>query len=189
MWKVFGFLKKRRLEALYKCVHTKINQRKTAVIPEKTMIIPRKTTQRKVCVCRTAHTDTHRRRSQRPFPVWAMHNMHKYHAQKAQCRQGHIHDSRAEAARCNELHLLERAGEISDLRIQVKYELIPPRKYADMPGERGCSYAADFDYVENGRHIVEDVKGMRTAEYIIKRKLFKTLYCQDGGMLFREVNT
>lgn len=113
--------------------------------------------------------------------------MHKYHAKKAPCQNGHIHDSRAEAVRCDVLHILQRARKISDLKIQVKYELIPPRKYDGMPSERACSYVADFDYMENGRHVVEDVKGMRTQEYIIKRKLFKMLYCQDGSTVFREV--
>ncbi len=70
----------------------------------------------------------------------------------------------------------------------MKYELIPSQKFRDMPGERGCSYVADFDYMEDGRHIVEDVKGVRTPEYVMKRKLFKHRYCRDGNTVFREVD-
>ncbi len=112
----------------------------------------------------------------------------KYGANKAECRQGHIHDSRKEACRCNELHILQRCGEISSLQLQSKYVLIPAirehtgeyytkgaKKGQEKPGkviELECAYFADFDYItKDGRHIVEDTKGMRTKEYIIKRKL------------------
>lgn len=52
-------------------------------------------------------------------------NYNKYHSQKCRCLQGHLHDSKREASRCNELTILERAGEITDLRQHVKYILIP----------------------------------------------------------------
>lgn len=82
-------------------------------------------------------------------------------------------DSKKEAARWQELKLLERAHEISNLRRQVKYELIP-HQYADdgkKIAERGVSYIADFVYDVDGKTVVEDTKGVRTNEYIIKRKL------------------
>ena len=76
-------------------------------------------------------------------------------------------DSKKEARRYQELILLQRAGKVKDLQLQVKYELIPKQK-----GERSCSYIADFVYKnENGETIVEDTKGIRTPEYVIKRKL------------------
>lgn len=86
--------------------------------------------------------------------------------------------SKKEAARYIELCLLERAGKISDLRTQVPFELIPKQK-----GERACKYIADFVYTENGKQVVEDVKGKRTPEYIIKRKLL----LEKHGIKIREV--
>jgi hypothetical protein len=68
---------------------------------------------------------------------------------------------------------MQRAGLISDLREQVPYLLIPAQR--DDAGrliERQCSYVADFVYVDSdGRTVVEDTKGVRTKEYVIKRKL------------------
>lgn len=79
---------------------------------------------------------------------------------------GEQFDSRREARRYIELELMQRAGEICDLKRQVKFELIPKQR-----GERPCSYIADFVYWKDGERIVEDVKGVRTRDYIIKRKL------------------
>lgn len=91
-------------------------------------------------------------------------------------------DSKKEAKRYRELLLLEQAGEISDIQRQVKYVLIPAQKEPDRIGakggcykgktiERECAYIADFVYRKNGETIVEDTKGFRTKDYIIKRKL------------------
>ena len=88
-------------------------------------------------------------------------------------------DSKREAARWQELRLLERAGEISDLRRQVRYELVPK-----LPGERPVDYIADFVYRnKDGNEVVEDVKGVRTQVYIIKRKLMLWRH----GIRIREV--
>ncbi|MBP3267601.1 MAG: DUF1064 domain-containing protein [Ruminococcus sp.] len=97
---------------------------------------------------------------------------------------GHTFDSKREARRYKELKLLEQAGEISDLQMQVKFVLIPAQREPDTVGKRGgihkgkllereCDYFADFVYTENstGQKVVEDTKGMRTTEYVIKRKL------------------
>ena len=111
----------------------------------------------------------------------------KYKSKKTLCRQGHLHDSKKESERCDELHLLQRAGAISGLKIQVKYTLIPSIKYKDMPNERAVTYIADFDYMENETHVIEDTKGFKTKDYIIKRKLLKEKYCFDGKTIFREV--
>lgn len=81
-------------------------------------------------------------------------------------------DSIKEKDRYIELRLLERAGAISDLQRQVKFVLIPSQR-----GENGkviekeCSYIADFVYLKNGEKFVEDTKGYRTADYILKRKM------------------
>lgn len=88
-------------------------------------------------------------------------------------------DSKKEAGRYLELKLLLKAGQISDLQLQVAYELVPKQK-----GERAVKYIADFVYIENGKTIVEDAKGFKTEKYIIKRKLFKYKYPECE---FREV--
>lgn len=80
-------------------------------------------------------------------------------------------DSKAEATRYCELKLLDRAGEITELQLQPSFELVP--KTAT---ENRVIYKADFSYKENGKTVVEDVKGYRTRDYNIKRKLFKWLY-------------
>ena len=91
----------------------------------------------------------------------------KYHSKKT-IVDGKKFDSKKEAARFKELCLLQSQGYIKDLQLQVKFELIPKQK-----GERACFYVADFVYTdcETGEMVVEDVKGMRTDVYKIKRKL------------------
>jgi hypothetical protein len=91
--------------------------------------------------------------------------------------------SKREAQRYSELFLLERAGVISDLQLQVPFELIPSQKINGKVVERPCKYIADFVYEENGKTVVEDTKGMRTDKYIIKRKLMLYKY----GIQIKEV--
>lgn len=109
--------------------------------------------------------------------------MNKYHNRKVITSDGIEHASQKEANRWCELKLLERAGKIFDLQRQVKFTLIPAQYYAEEVGEgkkpkkklleRECAYIADFVYIdaESGKLIVEDTKGVRTKDYIIKRKL------------------
>lgn len=94
----------------------------------------------------------------------------KYHSKKVTV-DGVEFDSRKEAHRYTELLLLERAGAIQGLQRQVKFELIPSQRYDGKVIERTCHYVADFVYQENGNTVVEDTKGFRTKDYIIKRKL------------------
>ena len=96
--------------------------------------------------------------------------MSKYHNRKV-TQGGETFDSVKEYRRFCELRLLERAGAVTDLRRQVKFELIPAQRVDDKVVERACSYVADFTYMENGQQVVEDAKGMRTQEYRLKRKL------------------
>ena len=92
--------------------------------------------------------------------------MAKYNNTKVRV-DGRLFDSKREAARWQELQLLERAGEITELERQVEYELIPKQK-----GERAAKYIADFRYVDHeGKTVVEDTKGVKTPVYILKRKL------------------
>lgn len=111
----------------------------------------------------------------------------KYNSKKALCIRGHKHDSKKEAARCNELHLMQTAGVIKDLQIQVPMEIIPSQKFETMENERPCRYIADFTYRrDDGVFVIEDTKGFKTPEYIIKRKLIKRLICIDGEVIFIE---
>ena len=111
--------------------------------------------------------------------------MNKYGAKKL-IIDGETFDSRMEARRWRELRLLQRAGEIDGLQRQVKYVLIPAQR--DDIGhviERPVSYIADFVYrdARTGEQVVEDVKGARTKEYIIKRKLMMWVH----GIRIKEV--
>lgn len=102
----------------------------------------------------------------------------KYGNRRTQ-RNGMTFDSAAEARRYAELILLERAGHISALEVQPRYELVPKTR-----DERAVYYRADFRYIEGGAVIVEDVKGAKTRDYILKRKLLKWRY---PDVEFREI--
>lgn len=66
---------------------------------------------------------------------------------------------------------MEKAGEIKNLKRQVKFSLLPSQKINGKVVERPVVYIADFVYEQNGKTIVEDAKGHRTKDYILKRKL------------------
>ena len=86
-------------------------------------------------------------------------------------------DSKAEARRYTELKLLEKAGEITDLKLQPRFILQHSFKHKGKT-IRAITYMADFQYSENGKEIVEDVKGVETAVFKIKKKMFLNIY--DG---------
>ena len=100
----------------------------------------------------------------------------KFHAKKTTV-DGIVFDSKREAARYQELKLMERAGAIHDLKRQVRYELIPA---FDCDGKhyRPTAYIADFVYTDakTGKEVVEDVKGYRPDVYRLKAKLFAARY-------------
>jgi len=80
--------------------------------------------------------------------------------------------SKKEALRAQALRLQQQAGEIQDLQEQVVFQLLPVQRDADgKMVEREVRYIADFVYNRDGRIIVEDCKGVRTPDYILKRKL------------------
>lgn len=86
-------------------------------------------------------------------------------------------DSTKEGNRYKQLKLLVRAGKIRDLKLQVRYDLIPKQKFSDGSSMVGTYYLADFVYFDcdKGREVVEDVKGKKTDVYQIKRKLMKLI--------------
>lgn len=92
-------------------------------------------------------------------------------------------DSKREAVRYGQLRMLEKAGQIDTLSLQPKFTLIPGQRNADGKAERPVVYIADFMYRENGKLIVEDAKGVRTPDYVIKRKLM----LKEHGITVREI--
>lgn len=120
----------------------------------------------------------------------------KYH-NKTAIVNGITFMSRKEGRRYQDLLLLERAGAIQNLQRQVKFVLIPAQcetferygkngqKLQDGQRtlERECSYVADFVYQMDGEMVVEDTKGFRTNDYIIKRKLMLYIH----GIRIKEV--
>jgi hypothetical protein len=109
-----------------------------------------------------------------------MYSHNKYHAKKT-VLDGLVFDSRMEADRWTVLRLLEKQGMIKDLSRQVRFEIIPKT-----PRNRAHSYTADFVYYENGRMIVEDVKGARTRDYILRRDILLSSGKLLDGAVFRE---
>ena len=125
--------------------------------------------------------------------------MNKYGNKKV-IIDGEVFDSKREAYRWRDLKFLESCGAISNLKRQVVYELIPAqrekstkvykkgrKKGQPREGkiiEKAVTYIADFVYTDSatGREVVEDAKGMRTRDYIIKRKLMLYIH----GIKIRE---
>lgn len=96
--------------------------------------------------------------------------MSKYHNKKTDG-----FDSKKERDRYFELKLMERAGQISNLRRQVRFVVIPKTDKF-----RETCYIADFVYFQNGKQVVEDCKGYRTEVYRIKKKL---MYDRHGILI------
>lgn len=96
--------------------------------------------------------------------------MPKYHNSKTVI-DGIRFDSKKEAKRYLELKILEKAGAIQDLRRQVPYVLINKSSYG-----RAIKYVADFVYYEDDKLIVEDVKGVRTPVYRLKKRLMAEVH-------------
>ena len=104
--------------------------------------------------------------------------MSKYNSRKTVI-DGITFDSKKEAKRYIELKKKQDEGEITDLRLQVPFELVPSFTI-EIDGKkrrrRNIRYIADFTYYENGQKVVEDVKGRKTEIYKLKKKLFEYKY-------------
>lgn len=92
----------------------------------------------------------------------------KYGAKKTVV-DGITFDSQAEATRYGVLKIVQASGLITDLRLQVPYQIT-------VNGKKVCRYVADFVYSENGKEVVEDVKGMKTPVYNLKKKLMEAVF-------------
>jgi len=106
--------------------------------------------------------------------------VHKYNAISTKV-DGIFFASKKEAKRYGELKLLEKAGEISDLRLQTRWPLFCGDTRLLTPSGRVMVYISDFDYRENDELIIEDPKGMRTEVYRIKKAIM-----QANGYEIRE---
>ena len=114
-----------------------------------------------------------------------MARQNKYNAKKRTI-DGHNFPSKREAERYCELKLLLKAGEIRILVLQPRFLL--QDKFVDKQGNthRKIEYVADFLYIDKeGRNVVEDVKGVLTEVYKIKKKMFLKIY--DEQYDFREI--
>lgn len=112
-----------------------------------------------------------------------MYNRYRKYRNRKTAYDGKVFDSKKEADRYAELKLLERAGKISGLMWQVPYLLIPTQYIGGKCVERSCVYVADFVYHIGDSVVVEDTKGVRTPDYIIKRKLMLKEY----GIRIKEI--
>ena len=110
----------------------------------------------------------------------------KYKNKKVHTPDGDF-DSMREFKRWNVLKKAEESGDIQELRRQVPFELIPHQELETPRTRKGKShtvqktelavkYFADFTYKVDGKLVVEDTKGVRTPEYVIKRKLMKWVH-------------
>jgi hypothetical protein len=114
-----------------------------------------------------------------------MGKWNKYRAKKTNCAQGHTHGSKKEAMRCNQLSEMEQCGQISDLQQQPQFWFAingKPLKHAN--GHR-VGYKSDFQYRDDqGRLVVEEVKGFTVRDWPLRRAVFVALY---PDIIFREV--
>lgn len=118
----------------------------------------------------------------------------KYHNKKVEY-EGIVFDSLKEKRRYCQLQIMEKGGIISDLRLQVPFELIPAvyedeviqmktkSKVKKRCVQRATTYVADFVYKRDGKTIVEDTKGFRTKEYELKKKMMRAFL----GIIINEI--
>lgn len=108
------------------------------------------------------------------MPVyWNRKKGNKYNNKKIEI-DGKTFDSLKEGARYQELKLLEKVGEIEALSLQPRFLLLQKFEHQYNGKVKKMEYVADFMYydIKEKRIIVEDVKGVRTKEYLLKKKLF-----------------
>lgn len=114
--------------------------------------------------------------------------MSKYGAKPTACNNGHKHPSAKEARRCNDLHLLQRAGQISRLEIEPQFHFVINGVQVKHDNGRRVGYKPDFQYFEGDKNVVEDVKSGsfrgRSQDYPLRKAVFKALF---PYIEFREV--
>lgn len=110
----------------------------------------------------------------------------KYRAKKVVV-DGITFDSKKEGMYYLKLKEMEKKGEISNLRLQVPYELLPALYHDEVVHlktkdkvvrklvQRAVHYVADFVYEKDGNDIVVDTKGMRLSDYKLKKKMMRAI--------------
>jgi len=96
----------------------------------------------------------------------------KYHNRRV-AYDGYVFDSMAEMHRYQQLVAAQEDGRISDLQVHPRFEVLEEFEDAQGTKVRPITYMADFSYRQDGRTIVEDVKGVETKEFKLKEKLFR----------------
>jgi len=84
--------------------------------------------------------------------------MGRFFAKKAPCAAGHSHDSRSEAKRCDVLHQAQARDELSSLRVHPEFDFIINGNPVKMANGHKMKFTGDFEYMQDGSWIVEDVK-------------------------------
>lgn len=102
----------------------------------------------------------------------------KYGARKTVCNQHHRHPSKREAKRCDELHLLLRAGQIEALVYEPQYWFHINGEQIKHENGRRVGYKPDFAYLEGGRTVCEDIKSKATMTEaaVLRMALFRALF-------------
>lgn len=102
----------------------------------------------------------------------------KYGARKSHCSIGHEHDSAREAKRCNELRVLERAGEIVNFSHQHQFWFVIDGEQLKHKNGRRAGFKVDFFYTEANtlKDIAEDSKGYTVRDYPLRSALFRALF-------------
>lgn len=102
--------------------------------------------------------------------------MSKYFARATVCHQGHKHASAKEAKRCEQLHLLQRAGQISGLIVEPQFFFVIDGRELKHANGRRAGYKPDFSYTEKGQLVCEDTKGFAARDFALRAALFRHLH-------------
>lgn len=104
----------------------------------------------------------------------------KFGAKRSHCSAGHEHSSMKEARRCNDLRILQLAGEISDLEVEPQFWFVINGRQVKHENGRRAGYKPDFAYTaRNGAMVAEDVKGgnaTRTEAHVLRIAIFRALF-------------
>lgn len=100
----------------------------------------------------------------------------KYGAKKTICGQLHTHDSKLEAARCDQLHMMQRMGDITHLTVHPQFWFVIDGEQLKHDNGRRVGYKADFQYFEGDKNVVEDCKGFITSDWPLRKAVFKALF-------------
>ena len=104
-----------------------------------------------------------------------MYNKYRVSSKANRTYKGIVFDSKKEMLRYVDLLYLEGKGIISGLQLQVKFELQPAFIFEGKKIQ-AINHVCDFQYMQDGKLIVEDVKGMKTPVYEVKKKMLLYKY-------------